>query len=332
VYLRMVTLDPGTSYVPPSGGTPPSPPPLYGSAIDGMPLRPATLYIEAAITNLVIERSITGPIRTRNGGAVQQLTVTDSILQAIPTHAVASSGNLQNPTVFDYSSLAASLKYGTSALAVKAVAGNTALENALNEYVDGTAPSAALETEMLAAIEQFTPSAAEAAWPLALADLAIGLDAGTVSLSRCTVMGSIFAHRLNASESILDNRAAIQDPQHGCVRFSAYARGSNLHQPYRSVEIAPAAPIFETSLFGRPEYAKLRSDADLEILPPGKGGQRCGSSTEAEETATILAGAQNGSEMGAYCLERIPLKRRGLAAKFEEYSPIGQLPVWIDVN
>jgi hypothetical protein len=28
----------------------------------------------------------------------------------------------------------------------------------------------------------------------------------------------------------------------------------------------------------------------------------------------------------------MPLKRRGLALKFEEYAPIGQLPVWIDAD
>jgi hypothetical protein len=36
--------------------------------------------------------------------------------------------------------------------------------------------------------------------------------------------------------------------------------------------------------------------------------------------------------MGVYCLAQVPLKRRGLALKFEEYAPIGQLPVWIDAD
>ena len=53
---------------------------------------------------------------------------------------------------------------------------------------------------------------------------------------------------------------------------------------------------------------------------------------EARISETILEGAQNGSEMGVYCLAQVPLKRRGLAIKFEEYAPIGQLPVWIDVR
>ena len=92
VYLRMMTLDPGTI-----GVAPPNPPPFFSTAIDGMPLTPTTLFIEGSITNLVIERSICGPIRTANGGAIQNLTATDSIIQSIPTHLVPSTGTLTRP-------------------------------------------------------------------------------------------------------------------------------------------------------------------------------------------------------------------------------------------
>jgi hypothetical protein len=307
---------------------------MYGTAIDGMPLAPGTLYIEGSITNLVLERTIAGPIRTRYGGAIETMSASDCILQSIPTHVVATTGTLNNPTLFDSASLAASLKYGTNALAKTAVSGNPALVSDLNPYTPGTKPSPALEAAMKAAIKQFTPAGAEQAWPLALADIALGFEEGTVSLFRCTVLGPTFTHRLSASESIHDGLATVEDPQTGCVRFTAYAKGSNLHQPYRSVEIMPAAPIFESRSFGRPNYAKLRSDADAQILIPGQGGSGCGDPTNAPPArpGTILEGAQNGSEMGVYCLEGIPLKRRGLALKFEEYSPIGQLPVWIDVD
>jgi hypothetical protein len=339
VYLRMMTLDPGTSYEPPVGcpghkAIPtPNPLPMYGTAIDGMPLAPGMLFIEGSITNLILERTITGPIRTRYGGAVENMTASDCILQSIPTHVVSKTGKLTDPILFDSASLAASLKYHTNTLAKKAVTGDPALVFDLNHYKPGTDPPSALITLMKAAIKQFTPAAAEAAWPLALADLALGFAEGTVSLSRCTVLGPTYTHRLSASESILDGVATVEDPQAGCVRFTAYAKGSNLHQPYRSVEITPGAPIFESRDFGRPEYAKLRSDADAQILAPGQGGSGCGDpNAPPANPGTILEGAQNGSEMGVYCLEAIPLKRRGLALKFEEYSPIGQLPVWIDVD
>jgi hypothetical protein len=330
VYLRMMTLDPGTI-----GVAPPNPPPFFSTAIDGLPLTPTTLFIEGSITNLVIERSICGPIRTANGGAIQNLTATDSIVQSIPTHLVPSTGTLTDPTIFDPASLAASLKFGVSAQAKQAVPAGSALADALSTYTPGSAPSPTLITEMTAAIAQFTPAEAEAAWPLALADLALGFSEGTVSLSRCTVLGPTYTHRLAASESILDDLANVEDPQTGCVRFTAYTPNSNLHQPYRSVQIPAKAPLFESHSFGQPEYAKLRSDADAWILTPGNGGSGCScgcAGAVGAHAATILAGAQNGSEMGVYCLEAVPLKRRGLASKFEEYAPIGQLPVWIDVD
>ncbi len=336
VYLRMVTLDPGTS------GAANTPPTLFDSAIDNQLLYPSTLWIEGTVTTLTIERSITGPIRTRNGGVVTQLTATDSVFQSIPTHAVSTTAPMAaTPTLFDPASLAAALKFDTSPLAATALAGDAALTNALNTYTANTAPDAALDTLMLAAIAQFSQAQAEAAWPLALADLALGFSEGAVSLSRCTVLGPTYTHLLSASECILDDVATVEDAQAGCVRFTAFAAGSNLHQPFRCVQIAPGSPLFVTHNFGQPEYVRLRPDANTFILTPGSEvtgfrGQRgqtidcCSSGGPYDRT--ILEGAENGSEMGVYCLAQVPLKRRGLALKFEEYAPIGQLPVWIDAD
>jgi hypothetical protein len=36
--------------------------------------------------------------------------------------------------------------------------------------------------------------------------------------------------------------------------------------------------------------------------------------------------------MGAFSRENIPLRKRGLAAKFEEYAPLGIYPVWIEAD
>ena len=230
VSLRFVTLDPGTS----GSGIPP-----FGTAIDGMRLAPVHLWIEARIGTLSLERCIAGPIRRRNGGAVEQLTATDSIIQAIPT---------------------------------------------------GASDDYALQTEL-----------------------------GTASLARTTVLGPAAVHRLDASECILDDVAIAEDTQHGCVRFSAYAQGSALHAPYRSVMVPPRGPVFVSRRFGTPSYARLRRLADTAIVAPQTGD-------------TILGGAQNGAEMGAFAGEGITLKKRGLAIKFEEYAPLGVYPVWIDAD
>jgi hypothetical protein len=325
VYLRMVTLDPGTS------GAANIPHTLFDTAIDGQLLYPATLWIEGTVTTLTLERSITGPIRTRNGGVVTQLTATDSVIQSIPTHTVSTTAPMAStPALFDPASLAAALKFDTGPLATTALSGDAALTDALSTYTANTAPGSALDLLMLAAIAPFSEAQAEAAWPLALADLALGFSQGAVSLSRCTVLGPTCTHLLSASECILDDVAIVEDAQAGCVRFTAFAAGSTLHQPFRCVQIAPGSPLCETRNFGQPEYVRLRADADTFILTPGSALNTCSSANP--YTLTILEGAENTSEMGVYCLAQVPLKRRGLALKFEEYAPIGQLPVWIDAD
>ena len=235
VWLRLMTLDPGTSG---SGGG------FFGKAIDGMDLTPTTLWIEGEVRELIVERCITGPIRCRSGGFVEELSAADSIIQAIATHA---------PTAAD-------------------------------------PPDPAIE----------------------------GIS-GEVSLLRCTVLGPLAVHRLSASESILDEVAVVEDTQHGCVRFSAYALGSVLHAPYRSVAVPSHGPLFRSRRFGDPNYARLTRGADAAIIGPEMGD-------------TIVAGARNESEMGAFGRENVPLRKRGLTAKYEEFAPLGIYPVWIDAD
>jgi hypothetical protein len=326
VYLRMMTLDPGTAGAAPA---------FYGLAIDNMELSGTTVWVEGIVTQLVVERSITGPIRTRNGGAIGTLSATDSILQSIPTHLAGPGMKPTAQTVlFDPVSLAGELANRTSALAKQVYESSAALQAALIDYEKHRAAAPLVPPALLGlmqtAIEAVDLEQAEAAWPLALADLALGFSGGTAALSRCTVLGPTYVGVLSASECVLDDVVTVEDAQAGCVRFSAYAQGSQLHAPYRSVTVPAHAPLFLSRAFGNPDFARLRSDADAQILP-GTGGSSCGA-TEPDATATILAGAQNGAEMGAYCLEAITLKRQGLAFKLEEYAPVGQLPVWIDAD
>jgi hypothetical protein len=68
VTITCCTLDTGTS-IEQIGTSPPQV--TYAMWADGRPLGPTRLWIEAKIETLAIERSITGPIHTRNGGSVQ---------------------------------------------------------------------------------------------------------------------------------------------------------------------------------------------------------------------------------------------------------------------
>jgi hypothetical protein len=162
------------------------------------------------------------------------------------------------------------------------------------------------------------------AFRLELADLALGFADGEVCLSRCTVLGEIVAHRLQASECILQCIAQVDDTQDGCVRFCAWADGSVIPRKYESVRIADAAPLFATTDFGQPAYCQLLPLCDDAILP------------EATPTGavhnTISQGASDGAEMGVYARDKNPIKARALAIKLQEFMPAGLIAVPVNVT
>jgi hypothetical protein len=88
---------------------------------------------------------------------------------------------------------------------------------------------------------------------------------------------------------------------------------------YLSVSTAVDAPLFTSRAFGEPGYAQLLESADREIV--------AGASD-----VTITAGAETGSEMGAYSSQLAPIKERGLLVKFDEYMSLGLTPVVVHVT
>jgi hypothetical protein len=149
----------------------------------------------------------------------------------------------------------------------------------------------------------------------------LNLTNGDVHLNRCTLLGSVKVHRLEASECILNGVVQVENPQQGCVRFSAWATGSVLPRRYESVEISSNSPLFTSRVFGHPGYAQLQSGADAAILSHTGGG-----------IASILEGAEDGSEMGAFAREKNAIKERSLRIKYEEYMPLGLVPVIVYVT
>jgi len=51
-----------------------------------------------------------------------------------------------------------------------------------------------------------------------------------------------------------------------------------------------------------------------------------------QANTTIAEGSQNGSEMGAFAREKYPIRERSLRIKYEEFMPIGLVPVFIHVT
>jgi hypothetical protein len=343
VTLTCCTLDPGGAVTAPA--SPPSPP--FAAAADGQALAPSRLWVEGTVGTLTVERSITGPIRTRAGGQVGTLTVRDGIVQAIPT---AGAGPIQAADLKDPAGLAKRLQTGADPVSTALRGGPPvpgqppltpqALADRLNVLLAGPPlydPRAFRGVPLSAATRRLLARGArppapapelnrrllEDAYPRELADAALALPDGEVNLSRCTVLGRVAVHRLRASECLLPDFATADDTQHGCVRFSAWADGSVLPRQYECVRVAEGAPLFASTDFGRPGYGQLLPTADAAVLPPA---------APTPAPRTILAGAEDGSEMGAFARERNPIKVQGLLLKFREYMPAGLVPVLVYVT
>lgn len=358
VRITACTIDPGTA----GPGSPP-----LATAADGTLLAPCRIFVEAdpgasagergAIRQLLVDHCILGPVRTRFGGSVETLTITDSIVQGLPATAGA---DFTSAGVFDPSLLATSL---LSADPLAAALARRLPESAaqdlrsfqawplawqmsglprtvltgLNTLVDGPPldgeaklAGVRLSPRVLGLAADARPSSRrrrallnrallEEWFPVALGTAALAVADAAVQLTRVTVLGRVAAHRLCASDSIMTDFAAVDDVQDGCVRFSAYAHGSVLPQPYRSATMPAGAPIFTSDSYGQPGYAQLLETADAAIVGGATG-------------ASISAGAESGSEMGAFSADLNPVKEQGLLTKYAEYMPLGLMPVIVHVT
>lgn len=358
VTLSCCTLDPGSAAA--ASASPPGPP--FALAADGRPLAPARLWIEADITMLTADRCVLGPIRTRAAGTVETIAISNSIVQAIATSTdtAIADDDVKDPARFEQILQQATdpvaMRLRALAPGIGALLGGASsppfsasppapsdlapLLALLNGLIAGPplytatafarVPLTARTQALLASASFALPAPAlnrallDDAYKLELADLALGFADGTVVLSRCTVLGEIAVHRLQASECILDQLAVVDDTQDGCIRFTAWAQGSVLPRQYESVRIAQGAPLFTSTEFGQPAYGQLSPLADDAILPPA-------TPTGAPQN-TISQGATDGSEMGAYARDKNPIKARALLVKFEEYMPAGLVPVPIAVT
>jgi hypothetical protein len=334
VTLTCCTLDPGNA------GTST----VFATSVDGRDLRPSRLWIEAEVRTLTLDRCITGPIRTRDDGDVETMNASDSILQGIRTSGfgLLTADDIADPidlalvlradnplSAFLNGALDAPTRQalaawdGASALPATLAAG---ILTGLNHVLSGPSIYQAVRfadvplnpdaTRLLglnptsADLIHLNRSLLESAFPLALAQPALALPGGIANLTRCTLLGGLFVHQLEASECILDEFGVVEDVQHGCVRFTTWAAGSVLPRQFESVEVPGRSAIFNSREFGRPEYAQLSPAAPV----------------------TILQGAENGSEMGAFAREKNPIKEHSLLIKYQEFMPLGLVPVVVHVT
>ncbi len=134
---------------------------------------------------------------------------------------------------------------------------------------------------------------------------------------RTTVLGAVTVREMAlATESIFVGRVAVERRQIGAVRFSYVPQGSTTPPRFRcqpDLAVADAdipersrierrlAPVFTSARYGDPGFAQL--------------SVRC--------AVEIAAGAEDGSEMGAFHHLHQPQRAAVLRAIVEEYLPLG---------
>ena len=140
-----------------------------------------------------------------------------------------------------------------------------------------------------------------------------------VQLERTTVIGTITANALTASESLLNDLATVLDQQNGCIRFTRFEPGSVLPRRYQCLPNEDQmrscaakkrrclAPLFHSKRFGRPDYLQLAASCD----------------------GLLLSASENGAEIGAFASSMNTIRLDNLRIKLREFLPAGLTAVLI---
>ncbi|HVV49545.1 MAG TPA: hypothetical protein VHO06_07795 [Polyangia bacterium] len=142
--------------------------------------------------------------------------------------------------------------------------------------------------------------------------------AGAVQITRSTVFGDVHADLLQVTDSIVVGAAVVANTQASCIRFSAVSLNdppvaagdppARLPRLYRVPALDKVPSFFFTSMrFGDAGYAQLSQAAP----------------------AAVSAGAENGSEMGAFSTELRPIQLAAIVAKVDQFKPVAVLPQYV---
>ena len=138
---------------------------------------------------------------------------------------------------------------------------------------------------------------------------------GPLVIARCTVVGTIDTAELTLGEnSIFLGIVIAERRQQGCVRYSWVPRASRVPRRFHcqpdipdgtpdadaAVIEARLAPRFTSLTYGRPTYGQLDWRGPVEI---GRG-------------------ADDESEMGAFCSLKAPQREAGLRIRLDEFLPV----------
>ncbi len=145
---------------------------------------------------------------------------------------------------------------------------------------------------------------------------AITAPSATLNIQTSTIFGQTSAEIISASDSLFTGLVTATRRQVGCVRFSYVPQGSKTAPRFKcqpdlaltgialadqAAIIARLTPQFTSTEFGQPAFAQLAATCAPEIT----------------------AGADNGSEMGAFCFLQQPQRISNLLTALDEYLRFG---------
>jgi len=180
-------------------------------------------------------------------------------------------------------------------------------------------------------------SIVDASGNLALGGLTPAGFGPPATIERSTIFGTTRVREMTmATEVIFDKPLFVQRRQTGCVRFSWVPYGpSRTPRRYRcqpDMEIA-AAIAEKKKLLGRdlldPETFQVVSLVTSWLVPSYTSvhyGDAAYAQLHLHAPKQIARGAEDGSEMGAYCHLKQPQRENNLLTRLDEYLPFGLQP------
>lgn len=194
-------------------------------------------------------------------------------------------------------------------------------------------------------VTTLTQLALETQRPAIAADDAGDIPGPPTTLLRTTIFGVVYVQELLlASEVIFELAVRSKRRQNGCVRFSFVPAGSETPRRYRCqpdfeivlrTDEAERLAAAASGTISNADRDSIREEVRSWLQPsftdihyglPGYGQLLVSSPRQ------IQTGAQDGSEMGAFCFLKQPQRVTSLQVRLQEYLPFGLEPGFIYVT
>ncbi|HTN47556.1 MAG TPA: hypothetical protein VL098_14490 [Flavipsychrobacter sp.] len=152
-----------------------------------------------------------------------------------------------------------------------------------------------------------------------------------VKISNATFFGKVLVKSLEAENSIFNDLLQVIRRQAGCIRFSFVSQASETPRKFRcqpelEINLAIAKEEEENGTVTATEREAIRKLVSGRLVPVFTS-QHFGHHAYAQLSYTcpeqIANGADNGSEMGAFCYLQQPQRTANIRIALDEYLPLG---------